>query len=160
MDFRVRPAQPTDIPAIARVHVDTWRTAYQGIIPQEHLDALSYARREQAWAGILSKGDPKEHNLVGVVGTTVAGFVSGGPHREGPGGEIYAIYVREEYQGFGLGRSLVTAALALLERPVFVWVLAANSARGFYERMGAELVANKTEAIGGQPLEELCFRWA
>ena len=45
--FSVRDAQIEDAPAIARVHVDTWRSAYRGIVPDDHLDAMSYERSAQ-----------------------------------------------------------------------------------------------------------------
>ncbi len=47
--MRIREATPDDIPGIARVHVDTWRTAYLGIVPAEHLAGLSYERSEARW---------------------------------------------------------------------------------------------------------------
>ena len=31
--MRIREATPDDVPGIARVHVDTWRTAYVDIVP-------------------------------------------------------------------------------------------------------------------------------
>ena len=33
----IRPAEIDDAAAIARVHVDTWRSTYAGIIPQHYL---------------------------------------------------------------------------------------------------------------------------
>lgn len=36
----VRSARVEDAGAIARVNVDTWRTTYPGIVPQDYLDAL------------------------------------------------------------------------------------------------------------------------
>jgi len=38
----IREATHNDIPALAKVHVDTWRTAYRGIMPDEYLANLSY----------------------------------------------------------------------------------------------------------------------
>src|SRR5918998_4172552 len=51
----VREARPADAAGIARVHVDTWRTTYRGIVPDDHLDALSYEARERFWAGALER---------------------------------------------------------------------------------------------------------
>jgi hypothetical protein len=50
----LRAATTEDIPAIARVHVDTWRSTYSGIIPEEYLANLSYKQRENSWNQILS----------------------------------------------------------------------------------------------------------
>ena len=35
---------------IAKVHVDTWRTTYQGIIPESYIARLSYQKRKERWA--------------------------------------------------------------------------------------------------------------
>ena len=42
----VRPAIPEDAPAIARVHVASWRETYAGIVPDEFLASLKVERRE------------------------------------------------------------------------------------------------------------------
>jgi len=41
----IRPAKPEDASAIAKVHVDAWRETYLHIVPQEHLDKLTYAEK-------------------------------------------------------------------------------------------------------------------
>ncbi|HNI60392.1 MAG TPA: GNAT family N-acetyltransferase, partial [Pseudomonadota bacterium] len=33
----VRPAGPDDAEAIARVHVETWRATYRGLVPDHYL---------------------------------------------------------------------------------------------------------------------------
>lgn len=45
----VREARPSDAPGIARVHVDSWRTTYRGIMPADFLAGLSYDQRERLW---------------------------------------------------------------------------------------------------------------
>ena len=40
MEIRIREANPADAGPMARVHVDTWRTAYAGILPAGHLEGL------------------------------------------------------------------------------------------------------------------------
>jgi hypothetical protein len=42
----IRKADIKDIPGIAKVHVDSWRTTYKGIVPETFLDSLSYESRE------------------------------------------------------------------------------------------------------------------
>jgi hypothetical protein len=51
----IRPAQMDDAFAMARVHVDTWRTSYVGIVPDEHLAGLSYERCQANWIEHLSR---------------------------------------------------------------------------------------------------------
>lgn len=43
----IREATLSDACGIAKVHVDTWRTAYKGIINDEFLNELSYDKREE-----------------------------------------------------------------------------------------------------------------
>src|SRR6185437_11184185 len=45
----IRPANPADAPAIAQIHVDTWRAAYRGLMPDSVLDALDVERRAAFW---------------------------------------------------------------------------------------------------------------
>ena len=51
--MRVRAATPDDVDAIARVHVETWRSAYRGLVPDEYLAGLSPARRADQWRAFL-----------------------------------------------------------------------------------------------------------
>ena len=64
MKIRIREACPTDAGAIARVHVDTWRTTYAGILSAEFLAGLSYAGREQMWKQALTADRPATCMLV------------------------------------------------------------------------------------------------
>jgi hypothetical protein len=54
----IRAAQPTDAAAIAKVHVDSWRTTYKGIVPDDFLAALSYEQHTHMWRPILSRSPP------------------------------------------------------------------------------------------------------
>ncbi|OQA93205.1 MAG: hypothetical protein BWY25_03118 [Chloroflexi bacterium ADurb.Bin222] len=40
----LRPARLEDAPILARVHIDTWRSTYGGIVPAAHLAGLSLER--------------------------------------------------------------------------------------------------------------------
>ena len=168
MGIRIREAVPTDAGPITRVHVDTWRTSYAGIVPDEHLAGLSYGDREAVWGQILSSNKPAQCNLVAETdGGEIVGFAGGGPEREGDEvyrGELYAIYLLQEHQGRGIGRRLACAvAQGLLSSgfdSMLLWVLEDNRpARRFYESLGGEQVGRKTIAIGGAALVELSYGW-
>jgi hypothetical protein len=45
MSMTIRRALPDDAPALARLHVDSWRAAYRGLVPDSRLDGLDYDRR-------------------------------------------------------------------------------------------------------------------
>ena len=168
MEIRIREADPIDAGAIARVHVDTWRTAYAGILPAEFLAGLSYADREQMWQQALTADRPAMSMLVAETeGCEIVGFAYGAPEREGNRvyrGEIFAIYVLDECQRQGIGRLLFSAAAHHFLKhginSMLLWVLEDNHpARQFYELMGGEYVEQKTITIGGTDLIEVAYGW-
>jgi GNAT superfamily N-acetyltransferase len=167
-NWTTRRAHPVDAPAIARVHVDSWRTTYRGIVPASVLESLDYASREEMWRRVTSDtitgqfafvAENADHHIIG--------FVSGGPERSGEyddyAGEIYTIYLDAAYQGQGIGRQLMeTGVRALLERGhtgMLIWVLTENPTCGFYRHLGGVPVATKDITMGRKTLEETAFGW-
>ena len=168
MSIQVRVASPEDAGSIARVHVDSWRTTYAGIVPAEYLAGLSYRDRESLWNRVLSAERPVERGLVAETeGGDVIGFATYGREREGNStyrGELYAIYLLEDHQRMGLGRRLVSAVVRELLvngfSSMLLWVLEDNHpACRFYESLGGERVSRKTITIGGADLIEVSYGW-
>ena len=168
MEIRIREANPADAGPIARVHIDTWRTAYSGIVPAEYLAGLSHGDRESRWDEILTTDRPATSNFVAETEEgEVVGFAGGGPEREACRtyrGELYAIYLLDKYQRRGVGRGLVSAVAQRLLidgiDSMLVWVLKDNHpACRFYESVGGENVDQKTIAIGGTDLVEVSYGW-
>lgn len=167
MSPTIRSAQIADAPAIARVHVDGWRTTYRGIVPDDVLANLATERRERSWAGRLSKQDSAEFVYVAEdAAGDIVGFASGGPEREQDPvytGELYAIYLLADQQGKGIGRLLtraVTERLATMGHgAMLVWVLAKNPARHFYAALGGQPLREKPITMGGVTLTEVAYGW-
>jgi hypothetical protein len=78
----VREANIRDVGAIARVHVNTWRTTYRGIIPEDYLANLSYEKPEKSWVQILKNGDWFIYVAIDESGEII-GFACGGKERTG-----------------------------------------------------------------------------
>jgi GNAT superfamily N-acetyltransferase len=79
-DVSVRPARPDDVPEIARVQVETWRTCYPAILPAAVLDALSVELAHTAWQQALDAPPSRRHHiLVAQEKTALVGFVALGP---------------------------------------------------------------------------------
>lgn len=142
----VRDARPEDAEAIGRIHVRCWRHAYAGLVPQQLLDGLDEAGRIEQWRGVLTNlatsGGPTL--VVLDAGGEVAGFAQVGaptaPADTGVG-VLYAIYLRPDVIGAGLGRTLLAAATERLSELGFtaarLEVLANNArARHVYEAAG------------------------
>ncbi len=158
--MRIREAVPADIPAIARVHVQSWRETYRGLMPQPVLDNLSVESRETQWTRAFEIATTKV--VVADDRGEVVGFASVGKARdEGFDAELYTLYLLKDYQGRGLGFWLWDAARFFAEdqnaRNLVLWVLETNPSRGFYERMGGVLTGRKLESIGGVEIAEVSY---
>ncbi len=174
----IRRGRPADAAGIARVHVDSWRTSYQGIVPADFLAGLSYERRQQRWDDILTRTDRRAPHAQrgtssgawwddiqartdggGVVYVAedeagqIVGFAAGGPERNGDPvyrGEVYAIYLLAGQQRRGAGRRLMGAVAADL------------AAAGLHSLLLWVLAENAPArrfyaALGGVPLREQTF---
>jgi ribosomal protein S18 acetylase RimI-like enzyme len=161
----VRRAELSDAPAIARVHVATWRTTYRGLLPDDFLASLTETSYVDRW--MRGIGDPSTLVFVAEDETGPIGFASCGPERggeDGFGGELYSLYVADRAQRRGHGRDLVRAVVAGLQElglgDMIAWVLRDNSrARGFYERLGGIFVRAQLTAIGPALVNEVSYGW-
>ena len=164
----IREARIEDAAGIAKVHVDTWRTTYAGILPDEHLANLSYERREKLWIDyILSNAESRIFNYVAENDAgQIVGFASGGPERKNDPdykSELYAIYILKEYQGQGIGHRLTqTLVKRLLQsgmNTMLLWVVSDNPARRFYEALGGQQIKTERAELGGVMINEVAYGW-
>lgn len=166
MKASIRPALAADANGIARVHVASWRTSYQGIVNDEILANLSVEERAMRWQRQLEAPQPGCFTYLAEQDGNILGFASGGPERSGDPvykGEIYALYLLKEYQRQGIGRMLVEASiLSLLANgweTMLIWVLRDNPSRRFYEAVGGVYVREQDVEIHGQKLVEVAYGW-
>ncbi|MBG9446181.1 GNAT family N-acetyltransferase [Cytobacillus firmus] len=162
--MKIRAAELSDAGGIAKVHVDSWRTTYKNIIPEEFLENLSYQSREELWINIIPKG------IVFVAENDegqIVGFSSGGKERSGDykeyQGELSSIYILKEFQGQGIGKALVKSVTKELGKSgmntMLVFVLADNNSTLFYEAMGGKVIDKIEVEIAGKKLYELVYGW-
>ena len=125
----IRRARAADAAAIARVHVQSWREAYRGLVPDGYLDQLSVAAHERQWRRTFADGG---WAFVAEWEQRIVGFASGGLSRgrRDISGELYLLYVLRASHGHGIGRALFDACHYELarcgHRGLLVWVLADN----------------------------------
>lgn len=164
----IRDATPDDAPAIARIHVDSWRETYRGLMPEEVFPTLSYEGRERQWrAATAAAGEGRGCVVVADDGEAgIVGFACGGACRGewGYDGELFAIYLPRAHQGRGLGKALFLAVAGRIaaqgKRSMLLWVLENNApARGFYEALGGVPAGEKTEEIVGATIHEVAYGW-
>ena len=165
--MRIREANIDDSAGIARVRVDTWRTTYAGIVPDDHLAGLSYGQDERRRRERFPTPDDARFVYVAEENSgEIVGYASAGPERGGDPeykGELYAIYLLPAYQRKGIGRQLtLTVARRLLQqgfRSMLVWVLVENPSRGFYKALGGKPLYEKPLVIGGAELIKVAYGW-
>lgn len=171
MGIEIRAATPSDAKEIARIHVDTWRAAYRGMVPEDYLANLSYAESEEMWRRVTGASGAQA-GCVFVAGEseTLFGFSSGRPRtRFSQGlteyrGTLQTLYVLPTRQGAGIGKRLVGAVAGCLAEAgvpsMLLWVLEENEiARGFYESIGGTLIAQDRFELGGAVLSEVAYGW-
>ena len=166
----IREAKPVDASSISRVVVDTWRTTYVGIVPQDYLDSMSYERFGSVWQDRISNTNKIWSGWFIYVAhddyDNVVGFAGGGPKQNSDlpfSGELGFIYLLKSYQRRGTGRRLAaTVALRLKEqghKSMLVWVFTANPYRAFYEALGGKPVSERfVDAYRGH-LAETAYGW-
>jgi len=162
----VRLATPADAGAIARVHRESWRSTYGGILPDAVITAHAGRRSESTWRRQLSDSTPEAATWVAELEGALVGFASVGPARhrlEGLESEVYALYVVQEAQRRGAGRALVTESARHFVRHgnfgFYLWVLKANRARLFYETLGGREIAEKSERLGLHAFAQVAYGW-
>lgn len=179
LSAQVRPAVQSDAAAIARVHVETWRAAYAGVVPDHYLIAMSEKEQRRAWrqqiatrgwagsvlvaealdpgaldpgaldAGALDAGAPDAG------GRRLVGFGSCGGLRGGSlpfKAEIYTLYVADDWQGRGIGRDLLAS--------LFQALLRAGQSSAFLWVLSRNPSRFFYEAMGGEKVAERQERFA
>ena len=167
--MQIRTATQADLPAMARVQVETKRAVYLGFYPPELLMQMSVEKTAAAWQKNLFDA-PIHPGVFALVAEqdkhAVVGILIGGPEAsrslEGTG-EIYVLYILPAFERQGIGRALVqTAARNLLQagyHRLLIWVLAENPARMFYEALGGKVVDRKEMDLNGYRLQEIGYGW-
>jgi ribosomal protein S18 acetylase RimI-like enzyme len=136
----VRPAAPADAPELARVHVETWRETYRGVMADEVLDDPgAVERREQFWTAVLTgEGYRDRRAAVAEQGGAVVGLALSGPPLDDPTwtAQLYVLYTLASVHGSGAGAALLAAVLDPQD-VVGLWVADPNPrAQAFYRTHG------------------------
>lgn len=140
MPVLVRPAEPTDVEALARLHVETWAETYRVQLPDVFFGERALEHRRGFWATTLVERPSADHVIVAADEGGLVGFGFSGPAVPDDDGaptprQLYALYVRASHHGLGVGQALIDAVVG--DGPASLWVARDNPrARRFYERNG------------------------
>ena len=133
-----------DARAILEVRRASWQIAYADVFPAARLAEMSIEPWLQWWEDAIRAPEPHMCTLVAEVSGRLVAYAQLAAARGEPDprtGELYGIYAHPDAWGVGVGRALMTRALAALRDEGFLdailWVLEENPrARRFYEHAG------------------------
>jgi GNAT superfamily N-acetyltransferase len=140
ISFELRCAVPADALSMARVHVDTWRETYRGLMSDAVLDDPGLLdSREKFWHAALTDSQ-FEQNGVAVASHrgTLIGIAMAGPCLDDSAGpqQLYVLYAYAAFHGSGVGAALLNAVIAP-GAPAALWVADPNPrAQAFYRKHG------------------------
>ena len=162
----LRPAEPDDAIAVARVHVRSWQAAYRTLLPDDYLDQLRAEDRAAKYD--FASFDPlKPRTMVAAEKNLIVGFATTSPARDpdlSDHGELCALHVDPGYWGRSIGMALVSAARANLVKIGFrcamLWVLEGNVRAERFYRIDQWVPdgLRRTDSIWGITVNELRFR--
>ena len=155
MKFIIKTMEtPEEIEGKSLVHWQTWREAYDDLLPEEFQETMTLDR-----CRFLSQKYP-ENTLIAMDGKKVVGFISYGNFCDEAiqAGEIIALYVLKDYYGKGVSKQLMHAAFVALDQfsEIYLWVLKDNKrAIAFYQKMGFTFDGQEQILKLGKPVKEL-----
>ncbi|RXZ81042.1 GNAT family N-acetyltransferase [Paenibacillaceae bacterium] len=163
----IRWAELNDCNDLGVVHLESYRAAYKGIIPEDFLNNIKLEDRVYYFENVLKTSAKKtaliaiENSIIGCaeIGQSVdddldASFV-----------EIFAIYLVKEHSGKGFGKQLLEWVLSNMTergyRNASLWVLKENiNAIKFYENLDFVFDGSERAIERGKSLVQLRFRKA
>jgi GNAT superfamily N-acetyltransferase len=163
-----RDATAADAEAIARLHAESWRSAYRGTFSDEFLDTQVHEERRAAWLARFSPAETRPFFvLMTESDTEMAGFACVFPD-EHPvyGSYLDNLHVAPQLTGRGIGRYLLCEVARRLAGNtsrigLYLWVVERNRrARVFYERAGGVIMGSEVHCMSdGQDVVALRCYW-
>lgn len=133
----IRDAEAADLPAVRALLVETWHATYDGIYGWRRVAEIT-----NAWHSLETLAAQLDREsgafLVALIGEAFVATASARPEPDGTA-LLTRLYVLPQYQGVGIGRTLLQVTLACFpQAPVARLEVESQNepAIAFYERMG------------------------
>lgn len=149
---------------MAYIHVNSWKSAYKSIIPDEILNNLDIDKRKAYFDKVIKS--KTEDNVIAFEDNVATGFMTFGSCRDDDKnnsfGEIRGIYLLPEFWHQGIGTKLIkwgiNEIIDIGYKNISLWVLEENiQAREFYKKHGFIYDGTSKEVKIGKPLIELRY---
>lgn len=142
MEINLRSAAQADVQQIAKIHVNSWKVAFDGLMPDDYINGYTISSRIDEWQSTMSTNAEKV--VVAECGDEVVGFMSYHIHPENAETlELSKLYLCPHVYGQGLGSKflnyLEAESLAQGIEMIRLYVLDTNEAAiQFYSKHGFE----------------------
>ncbi|UXI04238.1 GNAT family N-acetyltransferase [Photobacterium sp. TY1-4] len=142
MEINLRKAVLTDVQDIAQIHVNSWKSAFDGLMPADYINGFTISSRIEEWRNTISTS--AESVVVAESGNKVVGFMSYFVHPENAETiELSKLYLCPSVYGQRLGSKFIAhldqESQALEAKNINLYVLDNNkSAITFYSKHGFE----------------------
>jgi ribosomal protein S18 acetylase RimI-like enzyme len=145
----IRDATEKDVPAIAELHAESWRSAYRGVLSDDYLEKDVHRDRLAVWQERFSNASQGSMFVIvaEMASTFLGGFACVFPEKDAIWGSFLDnLHVSPQLTGQGIGRKLLAESAGRLVRlgssaGLYLWVIEQNyRARRFYEKAGAKVV--------------------
>ena len=161
----IRDATKQDASSIARLHTESWKIVYRGILPDTYLDNDLEAERIEHWQDKMNNLPSLDRVWVAETDGAIIGFIAiwlvepGGPEAL-----VCNLHVSPRHKGQGIGKALLASAAKWMitgsKTSCYLYVYDANlPAIRFYEKMGGQPDGKYIYNIAGIPIPETIFRW-
>jgi ribosomal protein S18 acetylase RimI-like enzyme len=167
MEINIRKAIPEDAYNFTVCVISSWQSAYKNIVPKEYLEKMlvEKEKRVEKYKNDIKNSGDRGYYCVMYAERMVGIIVINIEHNEDKSsiGEIWAIYLIEEFCGKNYGKILLDFAISELKRmeqkEIVLWVFEENyRARHFYAKNNFSYNGIKREVDWyGKPLVQLQY---
>ena len=155
----IREATINDTDSLARILLDTWNNAYEGIIDPNYPKTMS----KDKYVKIINNNikNNVEKILVFEKDDAILGFVSGKLQSGKYDSEVIGLYIHPESQGKGIGSELLKEMKSYFMREkckcMIIWTLLDAKNNQFYRKHGGVEKENKEIEIGTRKYSGIGF---
>ena len=163
MNYIVRDREFKDIESIEFIVTNGWNNTYKGLVSD---NVLLYIKEHELDRVEKRKSDFDINNndyIVIEVDEKVVGFAKYGDADEEGYGELFALYILDEYQGHGFGKVLVDEVSKRLRMigydRMLIGCLVGTPNNEFYKHIGGKFKCNKTSVRLGEEMTDNVYEF-
>lgn len=156
MPYTIHIATSVDAADVAALHHLSHTTSFAAFASPEWVASRKLENYRAQWAAHLGKRDPRGRTWVARVEGRIVGMVRISPMPEEGLAQLTSMHVHPDYQGQGIGRSLMNIAEKFIEeagyqRAVLGVIVANHRARALYEKRGWTMIEQRPTGVEGVP---------